>query len=161
MTHHMASIKQISGWNWVDNNQNEERVWWAGYKIWQTEHTENISNNWIGYSLFSINPCWNPISLWYNWTPKKQSLSQCHEDHPRKFHFSPASPRKKIRNRHLEETRLTAETIKCAALSLESIDDIEWSNRLTLGVLSICDGITDNTFKEGLENTSGLFVNHW
>ena len=27
-------------------------------------------------------------------------------------------------------------------------------------MLSVCDGVTDDTFKEGLEDTTGLFVDH-
>ena len=45
-------------------------------------------------------------------------------------------------------------------MSLESVDDIEGGDGLPLGVLSVCDGITDNTFEEGLEDTTGLFVDH-
>jgi hypothetical protein len=58
-------------------------------------------------------------------------------------------------------TNLTTETVESAALSLESIDNIEGGDSLALGVLSVCDGIADNTLKEGLQNTSGLFVDHW
>jgi hypothetical protein len=28
-------------------------------------------------------------------------------------------------------------------------------------VLSVCDGVTDDTLEEGLENTAGLLVDHW
>jgi hypothetical protein len=45
-------------------------------------------------------------------------------------------------------------------LTLESVDDIERSDGLALGVLSVCDGITDDTLEEGLENTAGLLVDH-
>jgi len=55
---------------------------------------------------------------------------------------------------------LTSETVKSATLSLESVDNIEGGNSLSLSVLCVCDGITDDTFEEGLENTTGLFVNH-
>jgi hypothetical protein len=51
-------------------------------------------------------------------------------------------------------------TIESAALSLESIDDIEGGDSLSLRVLGVCDSITDDSFKEGLEDTSGLFVDH-
>ena len=46
------------------------------------------------------------------------------------------------------------------ALSLESIDNIERSDGLALGVLSVGDGITNDTLEEGLENTAGLLVDH-
>jgi hypothetical protein len=46
-------------------------------------------------------------------------------------------------------------------LSLQRVNNVERSDCLALGVLSVCDGIADNTLKKGLENTSGLFVDHW
>jgi hypothetical protein len=61
----------------------------------------------------------------------------------------------------LKKTSLTTETIEGTALSLECVDNIEGSNSLALCVLSVCDSIADNTFEEGLENTSGLLVDHW
>ena len=45
-------------------------------------------------------------------------------------------------------------------MSLQGVDNIERGNSLALGVLSVCDSIADDTFKEGLENTSGFFVDH-
>jgi hypothetical protein len=45
-------------------------------------------------------------------------------------------------------------------LTLKSIHDIERSDGLALGVLSVGDGIADDAFEEGLEDTTGLFVNH-
>jgi len=56
--------------------------------------------------------------------------------------------------------RLTTETVESAALSLESIDDIKRCDSLSLGMFSVCDSISDDTLEEGLEDTSGLFVNH-
>jgi hypothetical protein len=55
---------------------------------------------------------------------------------------------------------LTTETIQSTALALQSVDDIERSDGLALGVLSVGDGITDDTLEEGLQNTTGLFVDH-
>ena len=52
------------------------------------------------------------------------------------------------------------EAEKLTALSLESVDNIERCDSLSLGVLSVCDGITDNTLEEGLEDTAGFFVDH-
>ena len=49
---------------------------------------------------------------------------------------------------------------KLTALSLESIDDIERCDGLSLGVLSVCDGVTDDTLEEGLEDTAGFLVDH-
>jgi len=55
---------------------------------------------------------------------------------------------------------LTTETIKGTALSLESVDNIEGGDGLALGVLSIGDGITNDTLEEGLQDTTGLLVDH-
>lgn len=56
--------------------------------------------------------------------------------------------------------RLTTETVQSAALSLESVDNVEGSDGLALGVLSVGDGVTNDTLEEGLENTTGLLVDH-
>ncbi len=45
-------------------------------------------------------------------------------------------------------------------MTLQSVDDIERSDSLALGVLSVGDGVTDDTLKEGLEDTTGLLVDH-
>jgi len=58
------------------------------------------------------------------------------------------------------EGDLTTETIQSTALALESVDDVEGGDGLALGVLGVGDGITDDTLEEGLENTTGLFVDH-
>lgn len=50
--------------------------------------------------------------------------------------------------------------IKLTSLSLEGIDNIQRCDGLSLGVLSICDGIADDTFEEGFKDTTGLFVDH-
>lgn len=57
-------------------------------------------------------------------------------------------------------SRLTTETVKGTALALESVDNVEGSDGLALGVLGVGDGITNNTLEEGLEDTTGLLVNH-
>ena len=56
---------------------------------------------------------------------------------------------------------LSTETVQSAALSLQSIHDVERSNGLALGVFGVCDCISDDTFKEGLEDTTGFFVDHY
>jgi hypothetical protein len=43
-------------------------------------------------------------------------------------------------------------------LTLESIDDIERRDGLSLGVLGVGDCIADDSFEEDLEDASGLFV---
>ena len=45
-------------------------------------------------------------------------------------------------------------------MSLESVDDIKRGDSLALGVLSVCDSVTDDTLEEGLEDTTGLLVDH-
>lgn len=55
---------------------------------------------------------------------------------------------------------LTTETVKGAALSLESVDNVQRGDGLALGVLSVGDGVTDDTLEEGLEDSAGLLVDH-
>ena len=60
-----------------------------------------------------------------------------------------------------EKTRcLTTETVEGTALALEGVDNIERGDGLALGVLSVGDGVTDDTLEEGLEDTTGLLVDH-
>lgn len=56
--------------------------------------------------------------------------------------------------------RLATEAVEGAALPLEGIDDVERRDRLALGVLSVGNSVTDDTLKEGLEDTTGLLVDH-
>jgi hypothetical protein len=82
---------------------------------------------------------------------------------PKHTHLqSRSTSEEEIRNNHknLEQTHLTTKTVKSASLSLKSIDDIKGGNSLALGVLGVCDCVADDTFKEGLENTSGFLVDH-
>jgi len=62
--------------------------------------------------------------------------------------------------KNLKAHRLTTETVKGATLALESVDDVERGDGLALGVLGVGDGITDDALEEGLEDTTGLFVDH-
>ena len=55
---------------------------------------------------------------------------------------------------------LTTETVEGAALSLEGVDNVERGDGLSLGVLGVGHGITDDTLKEGLEDGTGLLVDH-
>ena len=55
---------------------------------------------------------------------------------------------------------LSTETIESAALSLEGVDNVEGCDGLALGVFCVGDGVTDDTLKEGLENTTSLLVDH-
>lgn len=45
---------------------------------------------------------------------------------------------------------LSTETVQSAALSLESVDDVEGGDGLPLGVLGVGDGVSDDAFEEGL-----------
>jgi hypothetical protein len=68
----------------------------------------------------------------------------------------------------MEETRLderrsrclTTETVEGTSLALEGVDNVERGDGLALGVLGVGDGITDDALEEGLEHTTGLFVDH-
>ena len=53
---------------------------------------------------------------------------------------------------------LTAESVEGTALALQSVDDVHGSDGLSLGVLSVGDGISDDVLKEDLEDSTGLFV---
>jgi len=55
---------------------------------------------------------------------------------------------------------LTTKTVEGAALALEGIDNVEGGDCLALGVLSVSDCVTDDSFEEGLQNATGLFVDH-
>jgi hypothetical protein len=60
----------------------------------------------------------------------------------------------------MHERHLTTETVQGTALALERVDNIQRGNGLTLSVLGVSDGVTDDGLKEGLEHTTGLFVDH-
>ena len=53
---------------------------------------------------------------------------------------------------------LTSESVEGTTLTLQSIDDIHGSDGLSLGVLGVSDGISDDILKEDLEDSTGLFV---
>ncbi|KAL2276852.1 hypothetical protein FJTKL_00339 [Diaporthe vaccinii] len=55
---------------------------------------------------------------------------------------------------------LTTETVQGAALSLQGVDNVQRCDGLTLGVLGVGDGVTDDTLEEGLEDGAGLLVDH-
>lgn len=50
--------------------------------------------------------------------------------------------------------------MQLTSLPLQGVDDIEGSDGLALGVLSVGDSVTDDTLKEGLQNTTSLLVDH-
>jgi hypothetical protein len=53
---------------------------------------------------------------------------------------------------------LTSETVQSAALAFQSVDDVHGGDCLSLGVFSVCDGITNDVFKENFQDTTGFFV---
>jgi len=56
--------------------------------------------------------------------------------------------------------RLTTETVEGSALALEGVDNVERGDGLALGVLGVGNSVTDHTLEEGLEDTTGLLVDH-
>jgi len=55
---------------------------------------------------------------------------------------------------------LTSESVEGAALALESVDDIHGCDGLAASMLSVGDGVADHVLQEGLEDSTGLFVDH-
>ena len=53
---------------------------------------------------------------------------------------------------------LSTESVKGLALSFQSIDNVKSSDSFSLGVFSVGDWISDNIFKEYLEDTTSFFV---
>ena len=51
-----------------------------------------------------------------------------------------------------------AEAVESAALSLESVDNVESGDGLSLGVFSVGDGVTDDVLQEGAEDGAGLLI---
>ncbi len=45
-------------------------------------------------------------------------------------------------------------------MALEGVDNVEGSDSLALGVLGVCDGVTDDTFEECLQDVASLLVDH-
>ena len=62
--------------------------------------------------------------------------------------------------RDAKRARLAAETVEGTALALEGVDDIQGGNGLALCVLGVGNSVTDNALEEGLEDATGLFVDH-
>ena len=53
---------------------------------------------------------------------------------------------------------LTSESVEGTSLPLEGIDNIHSGDSLPLGMFSVGDSITDDIFKEDLEDTTGLLI---
>ena len=59
----------------------------------------------------------------------------------------------------LVEVRCSAaETVEGSALSLESVDDVESSHSLSLGVFGVHNGVADNVLEEAAEDGASLLV---
>lgn len=52
----------------------------------------------------------------------------------------------------------SAETVEGSALSLESVDNVECGDGLSLGVFGVHDGVADDVLEEGSEDSAGLLV---
>ncbi len=52
----------------------------------------------------------------------------------------------------------SAETVEGAALSLESVDNVESGDGLSLGVFGVHDGVADDVLEEGSEDGASLLV---
>jgi hypothetical protein len=57
-----------------------------------------------------------------------------------------------------KKLHLTTETVEGTALTFQGVDHIHSSDSLSAGVLGVGDGVTDDGFKEDLEDTTGFFV---
>ena len=53
---------------------------------------------------------------------------------------------------------LAAEAVEGAALTLEGVDDVHGGDGLSLGVLAVGDGVTDDVLEEHFENSTGFLV---
>ena len=53
---------------------------------------------------------------------------------------------------------LSTESVEGSSLAFQGVDNVESGDSLSLGMLSVGDGITDDVFQEDLEDTSGFFV---
>ena len=51
-----------------------------------------------------------------------------------------------------------SESVKGSSLSLESVDDVEGGDSLSLGVLGVGDGVSDDVLEEVSQDDSGLVV---
>lgn len=76
--------------------------------------------------------------------------------------LSTLAPREQKSNRNMTciVVRLTTETVQGAALPLEGVDNIERGDSFALGMLSVGDGVTDDTLEEGFQDGAGLLVDH-
>ena len=57
-----------------------------------------------------------------------------------------------------DSERSSAETVEGSALSLESVDDVESGDGLSLGVFSVDNGVAHDVLEEAAEDSAGLLV---
>ena len=74
------------------------------------------------------------------------------------FHIKSDVYRIKARVKLDEGARSASETIEGSALAFESIDNVECCDRLSLGMLSIGDRVSDDVLQEGFEDDSALII---
>ena len=84
--------------------------------------------------------------------PKRRKTIACNVPYARPSPYNPKL--------HKQASCLTTETVEGAALALQGVDNVKRRDSLALGVLGVGDGITDDTLKEGLQDTTGLLVDH-
>ena len=63
-----------------------------------------------------------------------------------------------LSRKRCKKLHLTTETVEGTALTFQGVDHIHSSDSLSAGVLGVGDGVTDDGFKEDLEDTTGFFV---
>ena len=54
--------------------------------------------------------------------------------------------------------RLSTESVQSTALSLQSVHNVHGSDRLSLGVLCVRNGITDDVLEEDFEDAASLLI---
>merc|ERR1711976_97946 len=59
---------------------------------------------------------------------------------------------------HITSTESVSETVESSTLSLESVDDVHSGDSFSSGVLSVCNGISDDLLKERSEDSSGVVI---
>ena len=53
---------------------------------------------------------------------------------------------------------LASESVESASLALEGVDDVHRGDGLSLGVLAVGDGVTDDVLEEDLQDSASLLV---
>lgn len=86
--------------------------------------------------------------------PEGESIKDEKSKYEKKLQATPSSPfllaTDPSSSLVLVSRRLSAESVKGSSLSLQSVDDIERGDGLSLGVFSVGDGISDDVLEEDL-----------